>query len=49
MISAVSTLEDQAWLGGSVGYAESAIDKAIFNFQNDIKLIYKLLDLNHFQ
>ena len=41
MISAVSTLEDQAWLGGSVGYAESALDKARFNFQNVIKVIYK--------
>ena len=41
MISAVSTLEDQAWLGGSVSYAESALDKARFNFQNVIKVIYK--------
>ena len=41
MISAVTTLEDQAWLGGSVSYAESALDKARFNFQNVIKVIYK--------
>ena len=41
MISAMNTLEDQAWLGGSVGFAEAAVDKARFNFQNVVKVIYK--------
>ena len=41
MISAMNTLEDQAWLGGSVGFAESAVDKARFNFQNVVKVIYQ--------
>ena len=34
-------LEDQAWLGGSVGYAESVLERARFNFQNVVKVIYK--------
>ena len=41
MVSAMSMLEDQAWLGGSVSFAESSVDKARFNFQNVIKAIYK--------
>ena len=41
MISAMNTLEDQAWLGGSVGYAEVAVDRARYNFQTVIKDIYK--------
>lgn len=42
MISAINMLEDQAWLGGSVGYAESATEKARFNFQKVVKTIYNL-------
>ncbi len=41
MISAINMLEDQAWLGGSVGYAESVLERARFNFQNVVKTIYK--------
>ena len=41
MISAMNTLEDQAWIGGSVGFAEVAVDKARYNFQTVIKDIYK--------
>lgn len=41
MITAVNMLEDQAWLGGSVGYAESVLERARFNFQNVVKVIYK--------
>lgn len=41
MVSAMSMLEDQAWLGGSVSFAENSVDKARFNFQNVIKAIYK--------
>ena len=39
-------LEDQAWLGGSVSYAENAVDKARFKFQTAVKLIYKPDDLD---
>ena len=38
---AVNMLEDQAWLGGSVSYAETAVDKARFNFQSAIKVLYQ--------
>ena len=41
MISAMNTLEDQAWMGGSVSFAEVAVDKARYNFQTVIKDIYK--------
>ncbi len=41
LMSAVNMLEDQAWLGGSVSYAETAVDKARFNFQSAIKVLYQ--------
>jgi len=41
LISAVNTLEDQAWLGGSVSFAEGSLEKARFNFQTVVKTIYK--------
>lgn len=46
LITAVNMLEDQAWLGGSVSYAENAVDKARFKFQTAVKLIYKPDDLD---
>ena len=33
-------LEDQAWLGGSVSFAEASVDKARVNFQTVVKAIY---------
>ena len=41
LMSAVNMLEDQAWLGGSVSYAETAVDKARFNFQSAVKILYQ--------
>tara|TARA_B100000989_G_scaffold298726_1_gene289454 strand:- start:3803 stop:4354 length:552 start_codon:yes stop_codon:yes gene_type:complete len=40
LMTAVNMLEDQAWLGGSVSYAENAVDKARFQFQTAVKFIY---------
>lgn len=40
LISALNMLEDQAWLGGSVSYAETALDKARLNFQKAVKVLY---------
>mgnify|MGYP001306272164 CR=1 FL=1 len=45
LTTALNMLEDQAWLGGSVSYAENAVDKARFKFQNAVKFIYKPDDL----
>ena len=41
LLSAVNMLEDQAWLGGSVSFAEASLDKARFNFQTVVKAVYK--------
>ena len=40
LLSAVNMLEDQAWLGGSVSFAEASLDKARFNFQTVVKAVY---------
>ena len=42
LISASNTLEDNAWLGGSVSYAEYNLDAARVNFQKAVKIIYTL-------
>lgn len=44
MISATNALEDNAWLGGSVSFAERNLEVARFNFQNAVKLVYKVED-----
>ena len=42
MISLTNTLEDNAWLGGSVTYAEKNLETARVNFQKAVKVIYKI-------
>ena len=42
MITAISTLEDQAWLGGSVSFAEASLEDARYKFQVVVKEIYEL-------
>ena len=42
LISASNALEDNAWLGGSVSFAERNLDTARFKFQNAVKLVYSL-------
>lgn len=44
MISAVNALEDNAWLGGSVSFAERNLEIARVNFQNAVKVVYNLND-----
>ncbi len=44
LISSANMLEDNAWLGGSVSFAERNLDTARFNFQNAVKVIYNLSD-----
>ena len=44
LIQGSNALEDNAWLGGSVSFAERNLDTARFNFQNAVKVIYKLGD-----
>ena len=38
LIASTNALEDNAWLGGSVSFAERNLDKARFNFQNAVKI-----------
>ena len=42
MIAAYNSLEDNAWLGGSVSFAERNLDTARFNFQNAVKVVYQI-------
>lgn len=42
LVTSSNTLEDNAWLGGSVSFAERNLDTARFNFQNAVKLVYGL-------
>ena len=44
LIAATNALEDNAWLGGSVSFAERNLDVARFNFQNAVKFVYQLKD-----
>tara|TARA_B100000886_G_C20293816_1_gene436648 strand:+ start:268 stop:813 length:546 start_codon:yes stop_codon:yes gene_type:complete len=44
MISAANALEDNAWLGGSVSFAERNLEVARVNFQNAVKVVYALKD-----
>ena len=44
LIQASNALEDNAWLGGSVSYAERNLEIARVNFQTAIKEIYALED-----
>ncbi len=42
LIAGSNALEDNAWLGGSVSFAERNLDKARFNFQNAVKSVYNI-------
>ena len=44
MIAASNALEDNAWLGGSVTFAEMNLEQARVNFQNAVKIVYKIED-----
>ena len=44
LIAASNALEDNAWLGGSVTYAEMNLEKARVNFQKAVKTIYGVDD-----
>ena len=44
MISAANALEDNAWLGGSVSFAERNLEIARVNFQNAVKVVYDVKD-----
>ena len=46
LIAATNALEDNAWLGGSVSFAERNLDVARFNFQNAVKFVYQVTDEN---
>jgi hypothetical protein len=37
-------LEDNAWLGGSVTYAERNLETARVNFQKAVKIVFKIED-----
>ena len=43
-VSISNALEDNAWLGGSVTYAEMNLEKARVNFQKAVKTIYGVDD-----
>lgn len=42
LISASNALEDNAWLGGSVSFAERNLEKARVNFQKAVTVVYKI-------
>ena len=44
LIAASNALEDNAWLGGSVSFAEMNLEQARVNFQNAVKIVYKIED-----
>jgi len=44
LISASNVLEDNAWLGGSVTYAERNLETARVNFQKAVKIVFKIED-----
>lgn len=44
LIQAGNALEDNAWLGGSVSYAEKNLELARVNFQTAVKEIYVIAD-----
>ncbi len=44
MIAAINALEDNAWLGGSVSFAERNLEVARFNFQSAVKEVYRVQD-----
>ncbi len=44
LIAASNALEDNAWLGGSVTFAEMNLEKARVNFQKAVKTIYGVDD-----
>lgn len=44
LISASNALEDNAWLGGSVSFAERNLETARVNFQNAVKVVYQIQD-----
>ncbi len=44
LISASNALEDNAWLGGSVSFAERNLDIARVNFQKAVKIVYVIND-----
>ena len=44
LIAATNALEDNAWLGGSVSFAERNLEVARFNFQKAVKFVYQVKD-----
>ena len=44
LISAGNALEDNAWLGGSVSFAERNLDTARVAFQKAVKTVYAIED-----
>ena len=44
LISAGNALEDNAWLGGSVSFAERNLDTARVAFQKAVKVVYAIED-----
>ena len=44
LIATSNALEDNAWLGGSVSFAEVNLEKARVNFQKAVKVIYGIED-----
>ncbi len=42
LIAASNALEDNAWLGGSVTFAEMNLDQARVNFQEAVKIVYDI-------
>ncbi len=44
LISGANALEDNAWLGGSVSFAERNLEQARVNFQKAVKIVYGIKD-----
>ena len=44
LIAGSNALEDNAWLGGSVSFAERNLETARVNFQNAVKVVYSIED-----
>ena len=40
----LNALEDNAWLGGSVTFAERNLEQARVNFQTAVKIVYNIED-----
>ncbi len=44
LIAGANALEDNAWLGGSVTFAERNLEQARVNFQTAVKIVYNIED-----